>query len=48
MTLKDYIRTCSPIPVEEIVKLSQQILHGVKHAHERGVVHKDLKTQNIH
>lgn len=47
MTLKDYIRTCSPIPVEEIVKLSQQILHGVKHAHERGVVHKDLKTQNI-
>lgn len=47
MTLKDYIRTCSPIPVEEIVKLSQQILYGVKHAHERGVVHKDLKTQNI-
>lgn len=47
MTLKDYIRTCSPIPVEEIVKLSQQILHGVKHAHERAVVHKDLKTQNI-
>lgn len=47
MTLKDYIRTCSPIPAEEIVKLSQQILHGVKHAHERGVVHKDLKTQNI-
>lgn len=47
MTLKDYIKTCSPIPVEEIVKISQQILHGVKHAHDRGVVHKDLKTQNI-
>ena len=47
MTLKDYIKTCSPIPVEEIVKISQLILHGVKHAHDRGVVHKDLKTQNI-
>lgn len=47
MTLKDYIRTCSPIPVEEIVKISKQILHGVKHAHDRGVVHKDLKSQNI-
>ncbi len=47
MTLKDYIKTCSPIPVDEIVKLSKQILQGIKHAHERGVVHKDIKSQNI-
>lgn len=47
MTLKDYIRSCSPIPVDEIINLSKQILHGVKHAHDRGVVHKDIKSQNI-
>lgn len=47
MTLKDYIRSCSPIPLEEVISLSKQLLHGVKHAHERGVVHKDIKSQNI-
>ena len=47
MTLKDYIKTCSPIPTEEIIKISMQILKGIKHAHSKNVVHKDLKSQNI-
>ncbi len=47
MTLKEYIKECSPIPVEEIVTFSKQLLHGVRHAHNKGVVHKDLKSQNI-
>lgn len=47
MTLKEYINTCSPIPVEEVVELTRQILHGLAHAHSKGVVHKDIKSQNI-
>ena len=47
MTLKDYIKTCSPIPTEEIISISMQILKGIKHAHSKNVVHKDLKSQNI-
>lgn len=47
MTLKEYISACSPIPVEEVVKITNQILLGLDHAHNKGVVHKDIKSQNI-
>ncbi len=47
MTLKEYISTCAPIPVEEIIKITSQILLGLEHAHNKGVVHKDIKSQNI-
>ncbi len=47
MTLKEYISTCSPIPVDEVINITSQILSGLKHAHNKGVVHKDIKSQNI-
>ena len=47
MTLKEYIKTCSPMPIEEIIKFTNQILAGAAHAHAKNVVHKDLKSQNI-
>ena len=47
MTLKDYIATCSPIVIEEVIEISRQIIAGLSHAHQRGVVHKDIKSQNI-
>lgn len=47
MSLKEYISTCAPIPVEEVIKITNQILSGLKHAHNKGVVHKDIKSQNI-
>ena len=47
MTLKEYIATCSPLPVEEVIEITRQTLSGLHHAHNRGVVHKDIKSQNI-
>lgn len=47
MTLKEYISTCSPLEVEEVVNITIQILNGLNHAHQKGVVHKDIKSQNI-
>lgn len=47
MTLKEYIATCSPLPIEEVIELTRQTLLGLEHAHKRGVVHKDIKSQNI-
>ncbi len=47
MTMKDYIATCSPVPVEEVVDLTMQVLLGLQHAHDKGVIHKDIKSQNI-
>ena len=47
MTVKDYIMTCSPLPIEEVLDLTKQILSGLLHAHEKNVVHKDIKSQNI-
>ncbi len=47
MTIKDYILTCSPIPVDEVIDMTIQVLNGLMHAHDKNVIHKDIKSQNI-
>ena len=46
-TLKQYIEDNHPIPIEESVNLAVQILDGIEHAHNRGIIHRDIKPQNI-
>ena len=36
-----------PLPVEEAVRLATQIASAVRHAHQHGVIHRDLKPGNI-
>lgn len=44
--LRDYILQNST-DLEEILKISLQILEGIAEAHQKGVVHRDLKPKNI-
>ncbi|MCD2136614.1 Stk1 family PASTA domain-containing Ser/Thr kinase [Salinicoccus halitifaciens] len=46
-TLKQYIKENHPISIEESVNLAVQILDGIEHAHNRGIIHRDIKPQNI-
>ena len=36
-----------PLDVEDVSKIMFNIADGIKHAHEQGVAHRDLKPQNI-
>ncbi|HWU89481.1 MAG TPA: serine/threonine-protein kinase [Kofleriaceae bacterium] len=36
-----------PLPRERVIRLVQQILLGLEHAHAAGLVHRDLKPDNI-
>src|SRR5690625_1844293 len=46
-TLKQYIEDNHEISIDEAVELSVQILKGIEHAHEHGIIHRDIKPQNI-
>lgn len=46
-TLKGYIQRRGPLPPDEAVAIGVQILSALAHAHENGIVHRDIKPQNI-
>jgi tetratricopeptide (TPR) repeat protein len=46
-TLADLMRRERPLPVERAVSLFRQICLGLGAAHEQGVLHRDLKPQNV-
>jgi serine/threonine-protein kinase len=47
ITLKEYIEQQNLLTWKETVHFSVQILRALQHAHERGIVHRDIKPQNI-
>lgn len=46
-TLKEYMVEHGALDVYDALNIVEQILSALKHAHERGVVHRDIKPQNI-
>ncbi|HEX2937646.1 MAG TPA: Stk1 family PASTA domain-containing Ser/Thr kinase [Ruminiclostridium sp.] len=47
ITLKEYIEQQKVLTWKETVHFTVQILRALSHAHERGIVHRDIKPQNI-
>ncbi len=46
-TLKEYIKTNPRLPWQEACDYAIQIGQGIQAAHERGIIHRDIKPQNI-
>ena len=46
-TLAEYIENHGPLSVETAIQFTEQILSGIKHAHDMRIVHRDIKPQNI-
>jgi len=46
-TLKDEIRSRGPLPLEEVLAIGDQVLRALTHAHNRGIIHRDIKPHNI-
>ena len=41
------VRRAGPVPVQEVVRLLQEVAWALSYAHGRGVVHRDVKPDNI-
>ncbi|MEG1017287.1 MAG: Stk1 family PASTA domain-containing Ser/Thr kinase, partial [Oscillospiraceae bacterium] len=47
ITLKEYIDRQKPLSWKDTLHFTVQVLKALQHAHDRGIVHRDIKPQNI-
>lgn len=47
ITLKEYIERQGVLPWKDALYFATQILRALQHAHDKGIVHRDIKPQNI-
>ncbi|MBQ7719781.1 MAG: protein kinase [Clostridia bacterium] len=47
VTLKGYMNRTGALPAKEILSYAEQILKALEQAHSKGIIHRDIKPQNI-
>lgn len=47
ITLKDFIENHGPIEWKDTVHFITQVLKALEHAHSKGIIHRDIKPQNV-
>ena len=45
--LKEIVRTRGPLPPGQAARLCAQVARALAYAHQRGVVHRDIKSRNV-
>ena len=45
--LRDMLNDAQRMPVDEVLAVAMQVARGLAYAHEKGVVHRDVKPSNI-
>jgi formylglycine-generating enzyme required for sulfatase activity/dienelactone hydrolase len=46
-TLSEHLKEKGPLPIEEALRLGRRVAEALAHAHERGLVHRDVKPGNV-